>query len=262
MHAWIGTSGWQYADWRTTFYPPAVPQTEWLEHYAVRFRTVELNNSFYRLPPRATFERWARRTPADFVVAVKASRYLSHMKRLRDPVEPVGRLMGSAAGLGAKLGPVLVQLPASFTVDAARLGAALDVFPEDVRVAVELRDPSWFREPVRTVLADRNAALCLADRDAAWVAPRWRTADWGYVRFHAGDGQPRPCYRAATLRARVGELAGLWPAGEPVFVFFNNDPHCCAVRDAGAFAGACAERGVTCTRATAGDVTPVAAERA
>ena len=136
------------------------------------------------------------------------------------------------------------------------------MFPEDVRVAVELRDPSWFREPVRTVLADRNAALCLADRDAAWVAPRWRTADWGYVRFHAGDGQPRPCYRAATLRARVGELAGLWPAGEPVFVFFNNDPHCCAVRDAGAFAGACAERGVTCTRATAGDVTPVAAERA
>ncbi|CAN5270198.1 DUF72 domain-containing protein [soil metagenome] len=261
MRAWIGTSGWQYADWRAAFYPPTLPQAEWLEHYAGRFRTVELNNSFYRLPPRATFERWARRTPADFVVAVKASRYLSHMKRLRDPVEPVGRLMDGAAGLGAKLGPVLVQLPASFKVDAARLAAALDVFPEEVRVAVELRDPSWFREPVRAVLADRNAALCLADRDEVWVTPRWRTADWGYVRFHAGDGTPRPCYRAATLHARMGELAGLWPADELVFVFFNNDPHCCAVRDAVAFARACAEHGVACTRVPAGDVTPAAAER-
>ncbi|MBW3602246.1 MAG: DUF72 domain-containing protein [Actinobacteria bacterium] len=261
MRVWIGTSGWQYADWRAAFYPPTVPQGQWLEHYAARFRTVELNNSFYRLPPRSRFEQWARRTPDDFVVAVKASRYLSHMKRLRDPDEPVGRLMHSAGGLGDKLGPVLVQLPASFKVDAARLAAALEAFPDQARVAVELRDPTWFCEPVRAVLAERNAALCLADRDEAWVTPRWRTADWGYTRFHVGRGTPRPCYRAATLRVRAGELARAWPADEPMFAFFNNDLRCCAVRDAVAFARACDDHGLPRTRVPAGDVAPAAANR-
>jgi uncharacterized protein YecE (DUF72 family) len=107
----IGTSGWQYRDWRGVLYPPGVPQRRWLEHYATQFATVENNNAFYRLPTRETFTQWAERTPAGFVMAVKASRYLTHIRRLRDPAEPVGRLLGAATGLGAALGPVLLQLP-------------------------------------------------------------------------------------------------------------------------------------------------------
>ena len=114
----IGTSGWQYRDWRGGLYPPGVPQRRWLEHYAERYATVENNNSFYRLPARETFESWRERTPDDFVMAVKASRYLTHVRRLRDPAEPVARLLGAAAGLGRKLGPVLLQLPPTLKADS------------------------------------------------------------------------------------------------------------------------------------------------
>lgn len=248
MVVWVGTSGWQYADWRGAFYPPDGPQARWLAHYAARFATVELNASFYRLPERARFAAWAQATPADFVVAVKASRYLTHMKRLLDPVEPVARLLDHAAGLGAKLGPVLVQLPPSFKVDSGRLDAALEQFPPQVRVAVELRDPSWFRPEVEAVLARHGAALCLADRGSRWLTPRWRTADWSYVRFHWGGGRPGPCYPAEVLAARVAELAPALGASGDAFVYFNNDPLGCAPRDAAVFAGACAEAGLPATR--------------
>ena len=113
MTIYIGTSGWQYGDWRPAFYPAGVSQARWLEHYAARFATVESNNAFYRLPSREVFEAWAARTPDDFVMAVKVSRYLSHILRLRDPAEPVGRFVDRVAGLGPKLGPVLLQLPPS-----------------------------------------------------------------------------------------------------------------------------------------------------
>src|SRR5947209_1771032 len=107
----VGTSGWQYRDWRDTFYPPGVSQNRWLEHYAGRFATVENNVAFYRLPARETFESWRDRTPSEFVMAVKASRYLTHVKRLQEPEEPVRRLLDAARGLGPKLGPILLQLP-------------------------------------------------------------------------------------------------------------------------------------------------------
>jgi uncharacterized protein YecE (DUF72 family) len=248
MTAWIGTSGWQYADWRGAFYPQGLAQRAWLEHYARNFRTVELNASFYRLPSRQTFAGWAQRTPADFVVAVKASRYLTHMKRLREPAEPVARLLDRAGGLGAKLGPVLMQLPPDFAADLPRLAAALDAFPAGVRVAVEVRHDSWFTPQTHDLLTERNVALCLADRDARWLTPRWRTADWGYVRFHWGAGVPAPCYEVDTLAARLDEVAGLWSAQEDVFVYFNNDPQCCAVLDAARFALLCAKAGLPATR--------------
>lgn len=257
MVVWIGTSGWQYADWRGPFYPPGLAQARWLDHYAARFRTVEVNNSFYRLPSREAFAAWAAGTPDDFLVAVKASRYLSHMKKLRDPDEPVARLLDHAAGLGAKLGPVLVQLPDTFAVDVGRLAAALDAFPAGVRVAVELRHPSWFVDPVRRVLANRNAALCLADRGSRWLTPAWRTADWGYVRFHRGAADPEPCYDPATLADRARDLAGAWSDDEDVYAYFNNDPRCCAVRDAARFAGDCARAGRTPTRAPDPDAVAV-----
>src|ERR687893_1100943 len=135
----IGTSGWQYRDWRGLFYPPKLPQRLWLEHYEQFFATVESNNAFYRLPEHETFEKWRERTPPDFVWAVKASRFLTHIKRLREPEEPVGRLMERAAGLGAKLDTTLLQLPPTLRADAELLSECLAQFPHGARVAVEPR---------------------------------------------------------------------------------------------------------------------------
>ena len=160
----VGTSGWQYADWRGRLYPDGLPQRLWLERYGATFATVEVNNAFYRLPERGTFEQWRTRTPDDFVVAVKMSRYLTHIKRLRDPAEPVARFLDRAAGLGPKLGPVLLQLPPNLAVDVAALDAVLGRFPDEVRVAVEPRHASWWTEDVRKVLLAHGAALCWADR--------------------------------------------------------------------------------------------------
>src|SRR4029079_1433845 len=132
--------------------------------YGGAFATVESNNAFYRLPERHTFEDWAQRTPDDFVMAVKVSRFLTHAKRLPEPEDPVERFMARARGLGPKLGPALLQLPPQLGVDAGGLRALLDEFPPGTRVAVEFRHRSWFTEEIRRLLADRGAALCLADR--------------------------------------------------------------------------------------------------
>ncbi|HUH06226.1 MAG TPA: DUF72 domain-containing protein [Egibacteraceae bacterium] len=245
---WIGTSGWQYRDWRGAFFPEDLAQREWLPHYAERFETVEVNSTFYRLPERETFAGWAQATPADFVVTVKASRYLSHIRRLRDAAQPIARLLDRAGGLGKKLGPVLVQLPPDFEIDLERLSRALGKFPTHIRVAVELRHASWFVDDTRRLLADHGAALCLADRGSAWITPQWRTADWGYVRFHAGAAAPHPCYGRTALEARAATIAGLFELDADVYAYFNNDGRCCAVRDAHRFALACRRRGLQPTR--------------
>jgi uncharacterized protein YecE (DUF72 family) len=233
---WIGTSGWQYRHWRGPFYPPDEPVRRWLELYAERFATVESNNAFYRLPERQTFEGWAARTPPDFVMAVKMSRFLTHIKRLAAPAEPVDRFLRRAAGLGPKLGPVLIQLPPQMAIDRRRLEATLARFPASIRVAVEFRHPSWFTDDIRRLLVDHAAALCLADRRGVRT-PLWRTADWTYLRFHEGRAQPRPAYGRAALAAWARRLADGWPAaGEDCFVYFNNDWLGCAPRDAARFA--------------------------
>lgn len=228
----VGTSGWQYGDWRGVLYPEGVPQRLWLETYAAEFATVENNNAFYRLPSPESFAAWRDRTPPGFVMAVKASRFLTHIKRLAEPEEPVARLMGAAAELKDKLGPILLQLPPTLKADPGRLDRCLGCFPGEVRVAVEPRHDSWWTEEVRQILLARAAALCWADRLSRPQGPFWRTADWGYVRLH--QGRADFAYGESALRTWAGRVreAG-W---RDACVYFNNDPGGAAVRNARRFA--------------------------
>jgi uncharacterized protein YecE (DUF72 family) len=250
MPVWLGTSGWQYRHWRERFYPKSVPQRAWLEYYAERFDTVEVNNAFYRLPERSTFEAWRDRTPPGFIVTVKASRFLTHIKRLREPAEPVARLMDRAAGLGHRLGPVLLQLPPDFRCDLGRLDETLAEFPIGVRVAVEPRHDSWYTDDLADLLRRHNAAFCLADTPAR-RSPNWRTSDWGYLRFHEGRASPRPCYGRSALRRWAERLAAQWAPEDDVFTYFNNDPEGCAIRDAIVFARELGRAGLEPTRVPA-----------
>lgn len=195
----IGTSGWQYRDWRPGLYPAKLPQRLWLERFAEQFETVEVNNAFYRLPERHTFEQWRARTPAGFRFAVKMSRYLTHIKRLKDPAEPVARFLSRADALGDKLGPVLLQLPPTLKVDVAALDETLGQFPGHVRVAVEPRHESWWTDEVRALLEHHRAALCWADRHSRPLTPLWRTTDFGYLRMHEGRAKPWPRYGRSAL---------------------------------------------------------------
>ncbi|MFV2172947.1 DUF72 domain-containing protein [Actinomadura sp. LOL_016] len=224
MH--IGTSGWQYTDWRGPLYPPGLAQRHWLHHYAETFTTVENNNAFYRLPARTTFQRWRDAAPDGFVMAVKASRYLTHMKRLNDPAEPITRLLDAATGLGPELGPILLQLPPTLQADPERLDTCLRHFPRHIRVAVEARHPTWWTDEIRAVLERHHAALCWADRLGRPLTPLWRTTDWLYLRLHEGPARPWPDYDDATLTAWIPELT------DDTYVYFNNDPHGAAVRNA------------------------------
>jgi uncharacterized protein YecE (DUF72 family) len=231
----IGTSGWQYRDWRGRFYPDDVPAKRWLEFYASRFGTVEVNNTFYRLPGRDTFADWAARVPDDFEFAIKASRYLTHYKRLREPEEPVDRLLRHAEPLGKRLAVVLLQLPPDLRVAPDDLDRTLRAFRDRVRVAVEPRHPSWWTDEVRAVLERHSAALCLADRGSRPITPLWRTADWTYLRFHSGRARPAPCYGIAALKSWVARLTDLFGPDLEGYVYFNNDTGGCAVRDAATF---------------------------
>ena len=250
MTVLIGTSGWQYASWKEPYYA-GVPQRRWFEHVLGDFRTVELNVSFYRLPKREVFAGWRERSPSDAVVTVKASRYLTHIKRLRDPKASVALLMERAGALGDKLGPVLVQLPPDLTVAPEALAETLDAFPAGTRLAVEPRHASWWTDEVRSVLADRNAALVWADRKSRPLGPLWRTADWGYLRLHEGVADPWPNYGRRALASWAERLARTYSATEDAFVYFNNDPGCAAVDNAVTFAEEVDRIGVPRTRVPA-----------
>ena len=257
MPVLVGTSGWQYRDWRGRFYPARLPQRLWLEHHAAHWQTTEVNNSFYRLPAREVFEAWRARTPADYVVTVKASRYLSHVKRLREPQEPVARLMDRVAGLGDRLGAVLLQLPPDLQVEAAeRLDETLACFPPGTQLAVEPRHASWWGPELREVLNRHGAALCWADRGSEPVAPLWRTAGFGYLRLHAGGGEASWPYEERVLARWADLLCETWSDDEVVYVYTNNDPGGAALRDGVTLARLLRERGRTVGRVpAAADVT-------
>jgi uncharacterized protein YecE (DUF72 family) len=239
----VGTSGWHYRDWRGAFYPEKLPTRRWLEHHAGRFGTVELNNTFYRLPPAAGFRNWKSQTPDGFLFTVKASRFLTHYRRLRDPLEPAERLLAAAGALEEKLGPVLLQLPPNLAVDVPALAGVFEAFRDRVRLVCEFRHSSWYCDAVYELLESHDAALCLADRRNRHT-PLVRTASWGFVRMHEGIASPRPHYGSRALATWVDRVAGLWGTSGECFVYFNNDHGACAIRDAFEFATRAREAGL------------------
>jgi uncharacterized protein YecE (DUF72 family) len=247
----VGTSGWQYRHWRHAYFRKGTPQNKWFEQVMRDFRTVELNVTFYRLPRAEVFAGWHDRSPADAVITVKASRYLTHIKRLRDPRPSVDMLLERIKPLREKQGPVLLQLPPDMAVDVDALDATLRAFPSALRVAVEPRHASWWTDDVRRCLQRHNAALCWADRQGA-VTPLWRTADWGYLRFHEGTSDPWPFYTSGELEQWAAQCDRTFPSNdEDIYVYFNNDPGAAAIDNAITFAGQVADRGRTVSRVPA-----------
>ena len=227
----VGCSGWQYKHWRGEFYPPDLPQTQWFEYYAARFDTVEVNNSFYRLPERSTFASWARRAPTGFEFAVKASRFLTHMKKLRDPEEPLDRLFTRMRGLGGNLGPVLYQLPPNFRLDLQRLTAFLRLLPRRVKHVVEFRETSWYAPEVYDLLDRARVTLCLHDMPGS-TTERMRVGPFVYVRFHGSGARYGGGYPDAHLANWAEWLQEQRRAGADVYAYFNNDIGGHAPRDA------------------------------
>jgi uncharacterized protein YecE (DUF72 family) len=235
---YVGTSGWQYDSWKKRFYDGA-PQRAWLELYASRFQVVEVNNSFYQLPKEETFDRWREETPSGFLFAVKASRYISHIRRLRDCGEPVQLFWSRATRLGPKLGPVLFQFPPNFKAEVQRLGEFLPLLPRGMRAAFEFRDDSWRTDEVLALLDDAGAAWVLADRPG-WRVPLVVTGGWSYLRFHQGRAL-HPGYTRHKLRTWADRIAAL--DAKDVFVFFNNDQMAAAPEDAETLIGLLLDRG-------------------
>jgi uncharacterized protein YecE (DUF72 family) len=227
----IGCSGWQYAHWRRRFYPADLAQDRWLEFYTQRFDTVELNGSFYRLPERATFAGWAERLPEGFSMAVKASRYLTHVKRLREPREPLERLWSRALALGPRLGPMLYQLPPRWHRDEGRLEAFLAALPRGRAQAIEFRDRTWYAPEVKAALDAAGVALCLHDMPGSATEPA-PIGPLAYVRFHGAGRRYGGRYSSQLLSAWARRLAAWSAGGLPCHVYFNNDANGHAVRDA------------------------------
>lgn len=228
----IGTSGFVYPHWRHgVFYPEGLPQSRELEYFSTQFRTVELNNPFYRLPERETFVQWKERTPADFTFAVKASRFITHVKRLRDCRDPVVTFLDHARGLGRKLGPVLYQLPPNMQLDLDRLEAFIRVLPPRRRCVLEVRHASWLQDAVYDRLRRRGIAFCIAVGGAVEPHDLPVTADFVYVRMHAGRGRDGN-FTARQLEEWADCMGRLREEGKDLYVYFNNDWQGFAVRNA------------------------------
>ncbi len=230
--AHVGCSGWNYQSWREIFYPKGLPPRRWLAHYAEHFDTVEVNSTFYRLAKPAAVANWLEQTPPDFVFAVKASQYLTHMKRLGDMGQGIQRFYEAIAPLAAspKMGPVLWQLPERMTADVPRLAGALDALPPG-RHCFEFRHPSWFTGDVLDLLRWHRVALVIAHHPERPWQPHELTVDWTFLRFHFGERGRRGNYSETELREWAPRVCDLAERAE-VFAYFNNDWEGFAVRNA------------------------------
>ncbi len=227
----IGTSGWHYGHWRGPFYPEGLSADRFLSHYALRFHTVEINNSFYQLPSERALTTWRDTTPPDFIFAVKASRFITHMKKLKDPERSLPPFLERVALLGEKLGPILFQLPPRWHFDAARLAAFLEALPGEYRYTLELRDQTWINAKALELLAHHGVAFCIYEL-AGYLSPREVTANFVYIRLHGPGGPYQGHYDDRTLTAWAGAIAAWSQQGREVFCYFDNDEAGYAARNA------------------------------
>jgi len=227
----IGCSGWNYRHWRQRFYPEGLPQRRWFDFYAEHFDTVEINNSFYRLPAAETFDRWRAQAPAGFCYAVKANRFLTQAKKLKDCEAPLARMMPLFRRLGPTLGPVLYQLPPRFRINLERLQSFLKLLPGDVAGVFEFRDASWYVEETFALLDRHGASLCVHDMPGSASARR-AVGPIAYLRLHGGEGKYRGRYPQERLLGWTDWIVGEARAGRPVWTFFNNDIDAHAIDDA------------------------------
>jgi len=231
LQYYIGTSGWHYDHWRHLFYPDKLTKAKWLEFYARHFTTVELNNSFYRLPSEEAFANWRDSSPANFTFAVKVSRFITHIKRLKNSEEPVGTFLSRAKILKQKLGPLLYQLPPNMHRDDDRLESFLSILPPGLKHVLEFRHESWLDNGVFEVLRRHNVGLCVFDMPGL-TCPLVATAEFAYIRFHGSTGLYSSCYSDEELAEWARRLAGLAPEVKEAYIYFNNDAETFAVRNA------------------------------
>ena len=227
----IGTSGWSYPHWREVFYPSDLPAAEWFAYYARHFDTVEINNTFYQLPAAETFRMWRAQAPASFVFAVKANRYLTHMKKLKDAAAPLERFLERARLLGDTLGPILYQLPPRWRCNLERLAQFIDLLPPELCHVFEFRDESWFCEATFALLKERGMNFCIFDMPD-FPCPRQVTGPVVYVRFHGTAERYGGCYSREMLKPWADAIRGWQRAGHRVFAYFNNDVSGYAVQNA------------------------------
>jgi len=228
---YIGTSGFHYEHWRERFYPQGLPKSKWLEYYAGHFRTVELNNSFYRLPSEKAFATWRDTSPLGFTFAVKVSRFITHMKKLRNVEEALATFLSRARGLGDKLGPLLYQLPPNMRRNDEVLDAFLSLLPPELDHAFEFRHGSWFDQEVFDILRRHNVGFC-SFHLLGLLCPLVATADFAYIRFHGSEGKYWGCYSDEELAEWAERIAELARDLKAVYIFFNNDDRAFAVYNA------------------------------
>jgi uncharacterized protein YecE (DUF72 family) len=218
----IGTSGWHYKHWVGKFYPERLAQSKMLTYYYDRFDTVEINNSFYMLPKIATLSAWQDATPRDFEFAIKASRFLTHNKKLKEPENALNNFLPRAEALGKKLGPILFQLPPKWGINVDRFAEFLNALPKYHRYTFEFREPSWLTDSVYDLLRKHNAAFCIYEL-AGFHSPIEITADWAYVRLHGPGGKYQGSYSAKVLR-QWAERIVIWSRKlRGIYVYFDND---------------------------------------
>lgn len=227
----IGTSGWSYQHWVGPFYPEGTRSRDFLRLYAEHFDTAELNNTFYNLPKVETLESWRDQTPEDFLFACKGSRYITHMKKLKDPAESTSRFFDALSHLGDKLGPILFQLPPRWGLDTERLEHFLQGLPDGHSYCFEFRNEEWWSDPVYRTLEAHDAAFCVHDLGGL-KSPLEATASFVYVRLHGPEGPYQGSYDHATLTDWARQLVEWSRAGRDVYCYFDNDEHGYAARDA------------------------------
>jgi uncharacterized protein YecE (DUF72 family) len=227
----IGCSGWNYKHWRGAFYPEKLPVKRWFDFYAEHFDTVEINNSFYRLPKAETFDKWGDQAPEGFCYAVKANRFLTQAKKLKDCAEPLQRMMTPFRHLGDRLGPILYQLPPRFKVNLERLEDFLQLVPKDVVNVFEFREKSWLTEEMLALLDRYGASFCVHDMQGS-ATPRWAAGPIAYVRFHGGEGKYWGRYSDEGLLDWTDWMVEQARSGRNVWAYFNNDLEAHAIHDA------------------------------